>query len=193
MTDEIKPTVVKTRQPQTSAEWAAGIPDQVTADVALEKLKEARDYSIDAVDAVMATLGSGTLPPPRDLLPSLYDARDKVEQGITTIGAMAERSPKALVSAQYVTLGRQVGARLIDESNAAMAKAKASESPVQLATQLASAGARVAERAAGFAFKLGGRILTPMELLLGAALLDELFNGGKLRRSLLGGKGRARG
>jgi len=179
------------RQRQSSTEWAAGISaDQVTAKVAVAKLQEAVDYSKDAVDAVMVTLGSGTLPPARDLMPALYDARDKVEQALGALTSTADRAPESLIGAQYVTLGRQLGARLIDESNSAMDKAKASESPVQLATQLASAGARVAERAAGGLISLGGKMLTPMQLLLGGLLLDELLNGGKFRRQLLGGKGR---
>ena len=178
-----------TRQRQTSAEWSASIAsDQVTATLAVDKLQEAVDYSKDAVDAVMATLGTGTLPPAKTLMPALYDARDKVEQAIGAIQPMKERAPQAIVAKNYVDLGRQLGARLIDESNAAMDKAKQSESPVQLATQLAAAGARVAEKAAGGLFSIGSKMLTPMEILLGGLLLDEFFNKGRFRKRLLGGK-----
>lgn len=177
-----------TRQRETSAEWAATLPDVITAKVAKERLQYAYDYSTDAINAVMSRF-HGTMPPPQDFLPGVYDARKAVENGLTAIGALAERAPESHVAENYVKLGRQIGARLIDESNAAMDSSKRSESPAEIVTDVV----KVAERAAGNAAKglirVGGMLLTPVEALLGAAILDEIFTGGKYRRKLLGGGG----
>jgi hypothetical protein len=176
-----------TRNRETSAEWAATIVEPITAEKALERLKYAYDYSTDAINAVMSVF-HGTVPPSRDMMPDLYDAREKVETAISSIGSLAERVPQSHVGANYVDLGRKLGARLIDESNAAMDRSKKGESPGEVVQEVA----QVAERAVGAAAKglirIGGMMLTPMEALLGAVLIDEVFNGGKIRRGILGGK-----
>jgi len=177
-----------TRQRETGAEWAATVPDTISAKDALERLKYAYDYSTDAIAAVMSWL-SKPLPPAKDLMPGVYDARAAVENGLGAIGALAERTPDAHVSRQYVELGRKIGARLIDESNAAMDSAKKGESPAEVVKDVV----RVAEKTAGNVAKglirVGGMMLTPMEALFGAVILDELLTGGKYRRKLLGGGG----
>lgn len=180
-----------TRNRESSAEWVATVTEPITAEKALERLKYAYDYSSDAINAVMSMLG-GTLPPSRDLMPALYDARDKVDAAITSIGALAERAPQSHVSHTYVDLGTKLGARLIDESNAAMDKAKTGESPAEVVKDVAKVAEHVAENTARGLIKVGGMLLTPMEALVGAALIDEIFNDGRVRKSLFGGgrKGR---
>jgi hypothetical protein len=174
-----------TRQRETSAEWAATIPEDITAEKAKERLQYAYDYSSDAINAVMSMF-HGTVPPARELMPDLFETRRGVEAALSTIGALADRTPQVKVAARYVDLGRQLGARLIDESNAAMDRSKQSESPGEIATKVVQSAEHVALNAAKGMIKLGGVLLTPMEALFGAVLIDEIFNDGKVRRSLIG-------
>jgi hypothetical protein len=175
------------RTRQTSAEWAAGIQVPITASAAVAKLEEAIDYSSDAINEVMSTLGSGTLPPAKDIMPELYNAREKVETAHSAIKSLADRSPNVEVASTYVHTGQRLGIQLIDASNEAMDKAKKSDSPAKVAAELAKPVERAAESAARGMGTLIGRALTPMEIGFGLFLLDELFNGGKVRKRLLKG------
>jgi hypothetical protein len=174
------------RTRQTSAEWAAGVESPITAEAAVAKLQEALDYSSDAINEVLATLG-GTIPSARDLMPDLYAARDKVATAHGAIQSLAERAPTAEVGANYVATGKRLGIDLIDISNETMDKAKKGESPLKVAAVVVDAGARVAEKAAGGLLSFAGRALTPLEIGFGLFLLDEIFNKGKGRKRLLKG------
>ena len=174
------------RNRETSTEWAATITDPITATKAKERLQYAYDYSSDAINAVMSLLG-GTVPPARDLMPEVYDARDKVEAAITSMSALAERAPESHVGHQYVELGKKLGMRLIDESNLAMDRSKKGETPAELVRDVTKIAEHAAENVARGLIKVGGMLLTPMEALLGAALLDEVFNNGRIRKSIIGG------
>lgn len=171
------------RTRETSAEWAAGIPDHVTAKQATTALQGALDYADDAVNAVLSLLG-GTTPPPRAMMPDLYTARDKVAMARDAIGALAERSPDVEVNPIHASEGKKLGVALIDAANAAMDRAKQPDSTAQLVATAAQAGARVASKAAGGLLSFAGRALTPMEIAFGALVLDELLTGGKYRRKL---------
>lgn len=173
---------------QTAAEWAASVPDHVTAKDAVARLDDALGYSDDAVNAVISMLGSGTLPPPRSMMPDLYAARDKVVAARDAVQALADRAPDQVVAPLYVTEGRKLGSALIDQANAVMDRAKSSDSPAKLAVELAKAGARVADKAATGLLRIGERILTPMEVAFGLLIADELLNKGRYRRRLLGGR-----
>lgn len=174
------------RTRQTSAEWSAGIVPPVTAKDAVAKLQSAIDYADDAVNEVLSTLG-GTVPPPRSLMPDLYKARDKVVNAREAIKALADRTPEAHVNPLHVTTGQRLGAELIDAANEALTRAKTPDS----AAKMVSTAVQVAERAASTAargiLQIGGKMLTPMEVLLGGLLLDEILNGGRLRRRILKG------
>jgi hypothetical protein len=176
--------VMRTRQ--TSAEWAAGIQVPITAEAAVAKLQEAIDYSSDAINEVMDQF-SGTTPPAKDLMPELYNAREKVETAHSAIKSLADRSPKVEVAPTYVQTGQRLGIELIDASNEVMDKAKTSDSPAKVASELAKPIERAAESAGKGLMSLAGRALTPMEIGIGLFLLDEFFNGGKFRKKLLKG------
>jgi hypothetical protein len=177
---------VRTRQ--TSAEWAATVVAPLKAKDAVAKLREAIQYSDDSIDEVMSTLGGGTLPPARAIMPDLYKARDVAVNARNAIQSLADRAPDTEVAPLYITEGKKIGINLIDASNEAMDKAKTPES----ATKLISTGIQVAERAAATAargvLKIGEKMLTPMEALLWALILDELLNKGKLRKGILRGR-----
>jgi hypothetical protein len=167
----------------------------ITAKNAVAKLQEAIDYADDSINEVMSTLG-GTTPPPRTLMPDLYQARDMVVNARGAIKSLADRTPDVEVSPNYVATGVRLGTNLIDAANEAMDRAKKSDSPAELATTAAKSAVHMAEGAAKGLIKLGGFMLTPMEALFGAILIDEIFNQGKIRRSIIGGgsrKGKQRG
>lgn len=178
-----------TRNRETSTEWAATISEPITAAKAVERLRYAYDYSTDAINAVMASLG-GTIPPARDMLPDLYSTRDKVDAAITSMQALADRAPESHVNHTYVDLGVKLGMKLIDESNKAMDKAVKEDSPAAVTTEVVKAVEHVAEETAKGLIKIGGFLLTPMEALIGAAIIDEVFNGGHVRKSILGKGGK---
>lgn len=169
-----------TRQRETGAEWAATITEPITATAARDRLQYAFDYSTDAINAVMMTM-HGTAPPAKSVMPKLYDLRDKVESGISTIAALAERTPDVNVSSTYVDLGRKLGTQLIDESNRVMDASKKSESVPEVATEIVKAG----ERAAGAALSVGFNKLSLIEMLLIGVVADEFLNKGRLRKRLL--------
>lgn len=177
---------VAIRTRQTGAEWAANLEVPVMAKVAVAKLQEALDYSSDAINEVMSRLG-GTIPMSRDLMPELYSAREKVETAHSAIKSLADRSPDVEVSPTYVATGKRLGVDLIDASNEAMDKAKQSDSPAKVASELVKPIERAAESAGKGLFSLAGRALTPMEIAFGLILVDEIFNQGKVRRKLLKG------
>lgn len=175
------------RTRQTSAEWSAGIVPPVTAKDAVAKLQGALDYADDAINEVMSTLGTGTLPPPRTIMPDLYKARDKVANARDAVKALADRTPDMHVNPIHLSTGQRLGAELIDAANEAMDKAHTPDS----AAKMVSAAVQVAERAAATAAKgiltIGTRVFTPMEVLLGGLLLDEILNGGRIRKRVLKG------
>lgn len=177
---------VAIRTRQTSAEWAAGLDIPITAAVAVSKLQEALDYSADAVNEVMSRLG-GTVPMSRDIMPELYSAREKVEAAHSAIKSLADRSPNVEVATMYVSEGKRLGVALIDASNEAMDKAKQSDSTGKVVETLAAPVERAAEMAVSATGNLIKRALTPMEIGFGLFLLDEFFNGGKVRKRLLKG------
>jgi hypothetical protein len=177
---------VRTRQ--TSAEWAATVVAPLKAKDAVAKLREAIQYSDDSIDEVMSTLGGGTLPPARAIMPDLYKARDVAVNARNAIQSLADRAPDTEIAPLYITEGKKIGVALIDASNEAMDKAKTPDS----ATKLISTGIQVAEKAAATAargiLKIGEKMLNPMEVLLAALILDELLNKGKLRKGILRGR-----
>jgi hypothetical protein len=177
---------VRTRQ--TSVEWAASVVAPLKAKDAVAKLREAIQYSDDSIDEVMSTLGGGTLPPARAIMPDLYKARDIAINARGAIQSLADKAPDSEVAPLYVTEGKRIGAALIDASNEAMDKAKTPDS----AAKLVSTGIQVAEKAAATAargiLRIGNKMLTPMEVAFGVFLLDELFNKGKIRRGILRGR-----
>jgi hypothetical protein len=178
------PMAIRTRQ--TSTEWAANLEVPVTAAVATAKLQEALDYSSDAINEVMSRLG-GTIPLSRDLMPELYSAREKVENAHDAIKALADRSPNVEVNPTHVATGKRLGMDLIDASNEAMDKAKQSDSPAKVLSEVARPIEHVAEKAGEGLVSIAKRALTPMEIAFGLFLVDEIFNGGKVRKRLLKG------
>jgi ABC-type glycerol-3-phosphate transport system substrate-binding protein len=176
---------IRTRQ--TSVEWSAGIVPPVTASKAVAKLQEALDYADDAVNEVLSTLG-GTIPPARSIMPELFTARDQVVNARSAIKSLADRTPDADVNPTHVATGQRLGANLIDAANEAMNKAHKSDSPAEVIDVAEKAVERVATKAAKGLFYLGSRAFTPLEVLIGVAVLDEMFNGGKIRRGILKGR-----
>lgn len=178
---------IRTRQ--TSAEWAAGIIAPVTASKAVAKLQEALDYADDAVNEVLSTLG-GTLPPARAVMPELFAARDMVVNARSAIKSLADRTPDAEVNPTHLATGQRLGTNLMDAANEAMDKSKKSDSPAVIVADVEKVAERAVTKAAEGLIYFGRHAFTPLELLIGGALLDEVFNGGKIRRSILGGNKR---
>src|SRR5215831_1597655 len=178
------PPSMKTRQ--TSAEWSATIVPPVTAKEAVAKLQSAIDYADDAINEIISNM-HGTVPPPRALLPDLYKARDKVVNAREAVKDLADRTPDANINPLHLASGQRLGAELVDAANEALDRASKSDSAAEMVSKAVAAAERGATNVARGMFAIGGRILTPMEMVLGGLLLDEILNGGKLRRRLLKG------
>lgn len=174
------------RTRQTSAEWAATITPPVKAKDAVAKLQSAIDYADDAINEVMSMLG-GTVPPARSIMPAVYSARDKAVNAREAIKSLADRTPDVEVAPLYLSTGQRLGVELIDAANEAMDKAAKPDSAAKLVSTAVEVAERGAETVARGVFKLGSRMLTPMEVGFGLLLLDEIFNKGKFRRKLFKG------